>query len=152
MYCICILGIWGHLQLHVAGRVLLQGLPITFLEYRQVSSLSRSSMKGSSLIGAISMFPRFSLRNFLFLGAGGGAASLSSSSNSPSHDRSSRMICLIDLSKSMTAYSTSMISLLQVYAGEGGVELPVEAIADIDICFDCTRLNTPLCIPCPRDI
>ena len=85
----------------------------------------------SSLIGVISTFVVCSLRNFLRLGAGGGAASLSSSSNSPSHDRNSRMICLMDLSKSMTAYSTSMINLLQVYAGDGGVTEPDEGCADI---------------------
>ena len=88
--------------------------PIAYFRFHQVSSLIPSSVMGSNLIGEISMFDEFVVRNFLRLGAGGGAASLSSSSNSPSHDLSSRMICLIDRSKSMTAYSTSMISMLQV--------------------------------------
>lgn len=42
----------------------------------------------------------------------------------------------------MTAYSTSMMSLLQAYAGDGGVNEPVDGCADIILCFVGVFLNT----------
>lgn len=42
----------------------------------------------------------------------------------------------------MTAYSTSMMSLLQAYAGDGGVNEPVDGCADIIVYVMRVSLNT----------